>query len=235
MAAGPLTKISAAPVRSAPGQFSATLDAMVSSFVALMAGINARIAYMEGLSVSETPAWVSGGSYLIGADVYSEVSWKTYRAKTNHSGEATDPSADAVNWSLSSGLVGSDQDKLDFISVTGPVDLDIAKYKLALEANGSIAAGSVVVLESAGTVAEVTASPTDADDWLGIVDVVVADGEDAPILLKGQVSEDQFGLVVDATYYVDDDGSLTTSSAGGRKIGRALSSTKLLITEGNAQ
>ncbi|MDE4302846.1 hypothetical protein PXK30_05330 [Phaeobacter gallaeciensis] len=45
-------------------------------------------------------AWVSGGDYAAGETAYSPVDFQTYRAKTDHIGVATDPSADRTNWVL---------------------------------------------------------------------------------------------------------------------------------------
>lgn len=75
---------------------------------------------------------------------------------------------------------------------------------------------------------------TDAGGWVGIVDDAVADGETATVILPGGKSVQQSGLSIRSTYYVDDDGSLTTVSTGGRKIGKAIAADKLKITEGNA-
>src|SRR6056297_94007 len=48
----------------------------------------------------EAAAWVSGASYTAGDVVWSPVDYGTYRAKTTHSGETTDPSSDTTNWAL---------------------------------------------------------------------------------------------------------------------------------------
>lgn len=57
-------------------------------------------------------AWVSGGSYTAGESVvYSPVDFQTYRAKTDHTGVATDPSADSTNWAI----LGSDPEELSAV------------------------------------------------------------------------------------------------------------------------
>jgi hypothetical protein len=234
MPAQALTTITAAPVRNSPGTFSDRHDKLVTSLVALLAGLNTRKSYLEGLSSTATPAWVSGASYTAGDAVYSTSTWKTYRAKTTHSGESTDPSSDTTNWKLASGVVAADQAKLDNITVTAAVDLDVAAAGFYATADGSITAGEVVVLKTAtGKVAAVTASPSDADDWLGLAESSVSDGETVGVTLKGGINTSQSGLTAGSIYYVDDDGSLTITDTG-RKIGRALSATSILVTEGNA-
>jgi hypothetical protein len=51
-------------------------------------------------------AWSSGASYSIGDVVYSPITYLSYRAKTTHSGETTDPSSDTTNWAQLGGIVG---------------------------------------------------------------------------------------------------------------------------------
>ena len=48
----------------------------------------------------EAAEWSSGASYTEGDVVWSGVDYGTYRAKTTHSGETTDPSSDTTNWAL---------------------------------------------------------------------------------------------------------------------------------------
>lgn len=74
-----------------------------------------------------------------------------------------------------------------------------------------------------------------ADTWIGI-----ADGTSGTVKILGGVAEGLTGLTTGTIYYVNYDGTLTaTENAGPEngtygKIGRAISSTQLLITEGNA-
>lgn len=48
--------------------------------------------------------WSSGGTYAVGANVWSPVTYFTYRNKTGNN-TATDPSSDSTNWELISGNV----------------------------------------------------------------------------------------------------------------------------------
>jgi hypothetical protein len=74
-----------------------------------------------------------------------------------------------------------------------------------------------------------------ADTWIGI-----ADGTSGTVKIMGGVAEGLTGLTTGTIYYVNYDGTLTaTENAGPEngtygKIGRAISSTQLFITEGNA-
>lgn len=51
-------------------------------------------------------AWSSGASYSVGDVVYSPITYLSYRAKTTHSGETTDPSSDTTNWEQLGGISG---------------------------------------------------------------------------------------------------------------------------------
>jgi hypothetical protein len=73
---------------------------------------------------------------------------------------------------------------------------------------------------------------TDAGNWIGIATSAISDTASGDVTLLGGVNDQQSGLTVNTSYYVDSDGSLI--AAGTRKIGKAISATELLITEGNA-
>ena len=73
---------------------------------------------------------------------------------------------------------------------------------------------------------------TDAENWIGIATSAISDTASGDVTVLGGVNDQQSGLTVNTSYYVDSDGSLITS--GTRKIGKAISATELLITEGNA-
>ena len=74
-------------------------------------------------------------------------------------------------------------------------------------------------------------TPTDANlvDWIGIAQSTVASG-DVVIKLPGALDANQSSLTVGKVYYLDEsDGSLTTAFSN-HKVGRALTSTSLLIS-----
>lgn len=68
-------------------------------------------------------------------------------------------------------------------------------------------------------------------DFLGIADGSASDGGAVTVNLAGSVDENQSGLVVGSTYFTDNNGALALS--GDKKVGKALSSSAILITEGN--
>ena len=117
MAYTPITNLPTPPSRQEPATFSARGDAFLGALPTFRTEVNAAGDYIDGVGAQVTTdaatasaaaasavaaagavAWVSGASYDAGDVVYSLVDFQTYRAKTTHSGVATDPSADATNW-----------------------------------------------------------------------------------------------------------------------------------------
>jgi len=69
-----------------------------------------------------------------------------------------------------------------------------------------------------------------ADNFIGISSATYADGETATVTLAGSVSDNQSGLTIGATHYVQGDGSISTvSDSPAVNIGKSLSATKLLL------
>lgn len=131
-------------------------------------------------------------------------------------------------------LPTSDGANLQLLGTNGSATLTFFSQEVyEPTASGAISAGDVVALNSDGTVSTVTTLAANADDWLGIALEAISDTASGYIQTKGCVDTNQTGLTTKSVYYLADDGSLTTSSASGRKVGKALSSTNLLITEGN--
>ena len=71
-------------------------------------------------------------------------------------------------------------------------------------------------------------------DWIGFASEAIADTASGDILVVGSTDENQSGLTIGSTYYVQPDGSLATTTTDAIKAGKAIAATKLLITEGNA-
>lgn len=81
---------------------SAANSAINSGLSAINAATSAAEAGMSAaaaVAVSGTDKWISGTTYTAGICVWSPVNYQTYRRKTNGAG-TTDPSSDAINWSL---------------------------------------------------------------------------------------------------------------------------------------
>lgn len=82
------------------------------------------------------------------------------------------------------------------------------------------------VLRNSGTI-------SNNDTWIGISTEAISSTATGTITVIGGVNEQQTGLTTGSTYYVAADGSLSTTDSG-YKVGKAISATKILITEGNA-
>lgn len=70
--------------------------------------------------------------------------------------------------------------------------------------------------------------------WIGFAESAISDTATGDILVVGSTAENQSGLTIGSTYYVQENGTLGTSSTDAVKVGRAIAANKLLITEGNA-
>ena len=65
-------------------------------------------------------------------------------------------------------------------------------------------------------------------NYIGVADGATSDTATGKITINGGVNEGQSSLAVGTTYYVADNGDLQTTN-NGRKIGKAISATKLLV------
>ena len=83
-----------------------------------------------------------------------------------------------------------------------------------------------------GTVTQ-TNMPSDGESYIGIATKTVADDAQAEVATFGQIDAQQSGLTAGQKYFVQDDGSLGTSASSTATMvaGKALSATKLLISE----
>jgi len=70
-------------------------------------------------------------------------------------------------------------------------------------------------------------------DFIGIAEENISNSASGKITIIGGVNEVVSGLTAKTTYYANETGGLT-STVSARKVGKALSSTKILVTEGNA-
>ena len=95
--------------------------------------------------------------------------------------------------------------------------------------NGNSGYGTAVVNRLSTPI--VVSTNLTADNFIGMSSTSYSDGETATVTLAGSVSDNQTGLTTNSVYYVQTDGTLTTSA--GTPIveaGRAISSTSLLLT-----
>ena len=185
MVANNLVTLSSPPSRTSPSTFPVDSDTFDASLASTPAAINTRIDYIEGLSVTSTPKWVTGTTYAENDAAWSPVDFITYRAKNTMGSSTTDPASDSTNWIIAAGVSGDDQAKLDNLSVTSSIDLDQASIGHTFTADGAISAGEVVILKTAsGKVAGVTQSGADAN--IGSADTVDANDARSPSLIFDQ-------------------------------------------------
>ena len=69
---------------------------------------------------------------------------------------------------------------------------------------------------------------TNAADYIGVAAEAISNTATGKITINGGINEGQTGLTIGTTYFVADDGSLSTTN-NGRKIGKAISATKILV------
>jgi len=69
---------------------------------------------------------------------------------------------------------------------------------------------------------------TDAGNYIGVADGAISNSATGKITINGGINEAQSSLTIGTTYFVGNTGGLQTTN-NGRKIGRAISATKLLV------
>lgn len=100
-------------------------------------------------------------------------------------------------------------------------DTQSDKFAVFYANNNSSDTGTAVVINE-------TTVTTDATNYIGVAAEAISNAATGAITIDGGVNEGQTGLTIGSTYYVANDGSLSTTN-NGRKIGKAISSTKLLV------
>jgi hypothetical protein len=71
-------------------------------------------------------------------------------------------------------------------------------------------------------------SSTNSGDFVGITDEAIANAATGSVVVEGGVTEKVSGLTTGSTYYVQDDGSLSTTSSS-VTAGKAIATNKLLL------
>jgi hypothetical protein len=71
-------------------------------------------------------------------------------------------------------------------------------------------------------------APSNSADFIGITDQAIADTATGAVIVQGGVSENVTGLTTGSDYYVQDNGTLSTTVSSA-PAGRALSSTSILL------
>jgi len=127
----------------------------------------------------------------------------------------------------------------NLVSLTSPssvwVDYPASKAYLSDEgidksftATASITAGKPVILNSAGTVTQVSGNLD--NNYLGVASTSASSNETVNINMIGSINNDQTSLTVGEYYYTSSSGVISTTVSP-NFIGRAISSTQLLLEE----
>jgi hypothetical protein len=107
----------------------------------------------------------------------------------------------------------------DYISAV--YDTNAQNVVIAYEDGGNSNHGTAVVFQNAYT-------STNVADFIGISDAAISDTATGSVIVQGGVSENVSGLTANTDYYVQTDGSLSTTVSS-VPAGRALSSTSILL------
>jgi len=114
-----------------------------------------------------------------------------------------------------------------FLSVGGPNEpvlvFDSANNKVVISYTDF---GSTPFGNGTSKVFQTAFTSTNATDFIGISDAAISDTATGSVTIKGGISTNVTGLTANSTYYVQDDGSLSTT-ASDVLAGKALSSTSI--------
>ena len=102
--------------------------------------------------------------------------------------------------------------------------------KPELTADGALALGDRVTLKSTGAGTAATAG--NHDSWIGFPDASISNGDIGKINMLGYIASGFTGLTINATYYIASNGTISTTERENFKIGKAISSTEILVEEG---
>ena len=97
-------------------------------------------------------------------------------------------------------------------------------------ASGALANGDLVIVNSNGTVSAVASPNLTSTNYIGISDGAYSNAATATVQVAGAVDDAQTGLTAGQSYYVQTDGTLSTTPDDPSVFaGTALSSTELLV------
>ena len=91
--------------------------------------------------------------------------------------------------------------------------------------SGSVGSGKIVISEFNS---ELTESP---NNFIGIAKTNITSGTEGPVYMVGDVANNQTGLITNQIYYLEANGSLTTSETSYGLVGKALSNTSIKLLE----
>ena len=99
---------------------------------------------------------------------------------------------------------------------------------VSFTADGAISAGDPVSLETNGKVKKITSANGNLARFIGLADAAISDTATGKINVKGSINSKQSSLTIGSDYYVQSDGSVsTTSTSPAVKIGQAVTATTI--------
>lgn len=120
------------------------------------------------------------------------------------------------------------------IAFTSYVDTGIANEYTKFTANNNINAGQTVALRSDGQITSLIGlgvGQESPNNFIGIAKTNITSGSEGPVYMVGDVADNQTGLTTNQIYYLEANGSLTTSETSYGLVGRALSNTTIKLLE----
>ena len=75
-----------------------------------------------------------------------------------------------------------------------------------------------------------TAAATNVSSYIGITNAAISSGATGEVAVKGGLSTNQSSLTIGSTYYVQDNGTVSTTSSS-NKAGKAISTTALNLVD----
>ena len=171
------------------------------------------------------------GSYIAGSQNYNEISF----IDTSGSFVVTteDVSSDSVRMHIGN-FDGTN------VLLTPPIQLSPVDRATNWVTHAYDTSNSKVVLTYAnnnnGAVESVVGDPSAATifgNYVGVAEENIANGATGKVSVLGGLNEALTGLSTSYKYYLQDDGTIDTVGEENREIGRALSSTSILLTKGS--
>ena len=102
-----------------------------------------------------------------------------------------------------------------------------ASKQLSFTADGAIAQGDTVSLETNGKVKKITSANSNLARFIGLADAAISDTASGKVTMKGGIAVNGLSsLTPGATYYVQNDGTLSTTSSS-VTAGKAMSTTSI--------
>ena len=99
--------------------------------------------------------------------------------------------------------------------------------QVSFTASGAISSGQTVALNGNGTVSAISSGASNYTNFIGIADAAISDTASGNITIKGGIASNGLSsLTPGSTYYVQSDGTLSTTSSS-VTAGKALSATSI--------